>query len=294
MIKVFSTIALVLVFHSLNAQNCYAKFTDYCQEGDTANIRLLLKNWNKTDPEYYTSAFNYFIMIGKKEVISLDDQPNDKGSFVAIDSLNNINKYLNSTILFDVNSSKNAIRVIDNGIKQFPNRLDMRFGKCKFLFMQENFKKFTDVLIETINYSSINGNNWKWTLGKKLPNGKEQFINDVYVYLTDLYNTEDDNLLSNIIKIGEASLALYPDDVKILSITAVASILSKNNNKAIKHLKKALSLNPNDYIVLNNLAESYERIGDKINAVKYYKIILKRGPSKEKIKAKSRISELEK
>jgi pentatricopeptide repeat protein len=46
---------------------------------------------------------------------------------------------------------------------------------------------------------------------------------------------------------------------------------------SLKALKKAEKIDPNDVIVLSNIANTYEKKGDTKKALEYYKLVVKRG-----------------
>ena len=119
-------------------------------------------------------------------------------------------------------------------------------------------------------------------------------LGTLQTYLKELYETEDDNLLPNMIQIGDAVLKYYKNNVEILSTTSVALMLTKNYDKAIDYLKQAEKINPKDYIVLNNIAQGYKLKGDKANAIKYYELTEKYGDEQAKQQARQNIKALQK
>jgi tetratricopeptide (TPR) repeat protein len=133
-----------------------------------------------------------------------------------------------------------------------------------------------------------------WTENKKQEKGQVFLLETIQSYLKELYDTEDDKLLPNMIKIGETTLKYYPNTVEILSTTSVALMLTKQYDKAIQYLKQAEQLNPKDYIVLNNIAQAYKLKGDKINAIKYYDLAAKYGDEQVQRQAKENIEKLKK
>jgi tetratricopeptide (TPR) repeat protein len=287
------TILPILVFGQTN----YEKFKILFKKNDTTKIKSLLTEWessNPNDPELYTSAINYYFSTSTKEIISLDKQKNSKESFQITDSTGEVVGYMNSNLGFNPEKLSKAIKYANTGIEKFPNRLDIRFGKC-YLFQQiADYDNFSKELIKTIDYSQVNKNNWFWTEGKKQDNGENFMLDGIQSYLKQLYDTEDDSLLPVMIKIGEATLRYYHNSVEILSTTAVALMLTKNYDKAIGYLKQAEKLNPKDFIVLNNIAQGYKLKGDKENAIKYYELTEKYGDEQAKLQAKENIRELKK
>jgi tetratricopeptide (TPR) repeat protein len=292
------TLLFLTTFSSLIfGQTNYEKFKKLFKNNDTTKIKELFVEWEKTnanDPELYTSAINYYFSNSKKEVISLDQEQKSKESFQFTDSTGKVAGYINSTLGYKIDKLSKAIKYANTGIDKFPNRLDIRFGKCYLLQQIEDYDNFTKEVIKTVEYSQVNKNNWFWTENKKQNNGETFLLETIQAYLKQLYDTENDNLLPNMIQIGETTLKYYKTNVEILSTTSVALMLTKNFDKAIEYLKQAEKLNPKDYIVLNNIAQGYELKGDKVNAIKYYELTEKYGDEQAKQQAKRNIKDLKK
>jgi tetratricopeptide (TPR) repeat protein len=292
-IILFLTIISNLTF----GQSNYDKFKKLFKENDTLKIKELLLNWEKTDPndaELYTSAFNYYFSNSKQEILSLEKEQSGKESLQLTDSTGNVAGFMNSNLGYNPDKLDKAFLYIDKGIDKFPNRLDIRFGKCYVLGELAEYEKFTQEIINTVEYSKKINNKWLWTENKEKEDAENFMLGTVQAYLKQLYDTEDDNLLLNMIKIGDITLNYYPNNIEILSTAAVANMLTKNYDKAIGYLKQAEKLNPKDFIVLNNIAQGYKLKGDKENAIKYYELTAKYGDEQAKQSSKNEIEKLKK
>lgn len=293
--KIFLFILLTAISNLVSGQTYYEKFKTLFQQNDTIKIASLLTEWEKmspNDPELYTAAINYYFSNSKKEIVSVDKQQKSNESFQLTDSTGQVAGYINSSLDYDTEKLSKAIKYANIGIDKFPNRLDIRFGKCHILQQIEDYDNFTKEIIKTIDYSQVNKNNWLWTENKKQENGESSLLESIQSYLKQLYDTEDDNSLLNMIQIGEATLKIYKSNVEILSTTSVALLLTKNYDKAIEYLKQAENINPKDFIVLNNIAQGYKLKGDKANAIKYYELTEKYGDERAKLQARRNINEL--
>jgi tetratricopeptide (TPR) repeat protein len=294
--KIITLLLLSTISQFVFAQTNYEKFKKLYAKNDTTKINALLVDWEKTnanDPELYTASINYYFDNSKKEIITLGEKQNSKNSYQLTDSSGKVAGYLGSTENYDQEKLKKALKYANTGIEKFPNRLDIRFGKCYLLQQIEDYNNFTKEVIKTVEYSQVNKNNWLWTENKKQENGEVFMLETIQAYLKQLYDTENDDLLPNMLQIGEATLKYY-ENVEILSTTAVALMLTKNYDKAIEYLKKAEKINPKDFIVLNNIANGYRLKGDKENAIKYYMLTEKYGDEDAKLQAKKQIEILKK
>jgi tetratricopeptide (TPR) repeat protein len=70
--------------------------------------------------------------------------------------------------------------------------------------------------------------------------------------------------------------------------------LSGEYDKGLEPLLKAESINPEDYIVLSNIAQGYKLKGDKNKAIEYYKKTIEYGDEQAKAIARQQIEELKK
>ena len=289
-ILIFTTISN-LVFGQTN----YEKFKKLFGEKETVATKALLTEWEKSnpnDPELYTSAFNYYFSNSKQELISLDRVKRSKESIQFTDSSGKVAGYINPNLGYNPIMLDKALYYINKGIDKFPNRLDIRFGKCYVLGQVEEYKDFSNEIIKTIEYSLTIKNDWLWTENKKVKDAEDFMLGSIQDYLKQLYEKGDNSLLDYMKQIGDLTIKYYPNNVEILSTTSVAYMLTNNYDKAIGYLKQAEKINPKDYIVLSNLAQGYKRMGDKANAIKYYEIVAKYGDKDLKQEARTFLKEL--
>lgn len=293
----FSTLILILICQLGFGQNFQSEFQKYLQENDTINQLRVLTEWEKSEPknaELFTSYFNYYVKKSRKEAISIStEQPNGE-SFLLKDSLNNIAGYFGNQVHYDQQEIQKGFEKIDEGIKLYPNRLDMRFGKIYVLGLLENWETFTTEIIKSIKYSSENKNAWTWTNNEKKENGKDFFLTSIQDYQIQLYNTENDDLLVNMREIANEILKYYPNHIESLSNLSITYLLTGEYDKGIDALKKAEKINPKDFIILSNIAQGYKLKGDKEKAIEYYQKTIEYGDEQAKEYSKQQIKELKK
>jgi tetratricopeptide (TPR) repeat protein len=260
--QLISLIVGICFCSTVFAQNFKKEFTNAYSLKDTASQNKILNQWykqNPEDPEYYTSAFNYYLI----KVAQGDP---------------NVQRLL-----------QEGFDVINVGIKKFPDRLDMRFGKAFLIKEIRKYDDFTDEIIEVIEYSQKNNHKWKWT--ENTSKDKSFFVETIQSYIVELYELGDDQA-GRMGRIAEAALKYYPDNVEFLSDLSISYTLKGDLQSALKPLLKAVDLNSKDYIVLNNLGELYTRLQDKANAIKYSELAIKYGNEEVKSTAQKRIDDL--
>lgn len=298
---IFLFFGLTLIANQTFGQTFKEQFHDLFFQKDTSEQqKQLLEKWekaNSNDPELYVAYFNYYVHESKKEAIRIDNNPKGNNVFQLTDpadSDNNPVGYMNFEIIYDQKMLQNGFAYIDKGIKKYPDRLDMRFGKIYILGQIEDYEKFTSEIIKVVNYSSINKNKWTWSDSKPLDDSQKFMLNAVQGYQNVLYDTRDVNSLDNIKRISETVLQYYPDHVESLSNLSVVYMNQKKYDEALKLVLKAEKINPQDYIVLMNIAQAYKLKGDFDNSIKYYKLAIKYGDEDAKKYAQEQIDKLQK
>ncbi len=295
--RILGTLIAILISQIGFSQDFQSEFQKYCQTNDTINQLNVLTEWNSANPkdaELFTSYFNYYFMKSRQEVLTLStDEPNGEG-LVLKDSLNQTAGYLGSQIYYDQTELKKGFDKIDEGIKLYPNRLDMRFGKIYALGQITDWENFTSEIIKTIEYSSKNNNNWTWTNHENYDVEKKEFLLDIQTYQLQLYNTRNDDLLKNMREIANKVLEYYPNHIESLSNLSITYLLIGEYDKGIEPLLRAEKINPKDYIILGNIAQGYKLKGDKKKAIEYYEKTAEFGDERAKEYAKQQLTELKK
>lgn len=295
--KTLSILAFSILVNFCFGQDYKSQFDQLCQDGDTTKQIELLTKWESEDPknpELFTSYFNYYFLKSRQEFVSMStNQP--KGENLQIqDSTGQVVGFLGSETVYNPEILQNGLDKIDQGIKMYPNRLDMRFGKIYALGQVEDWENFTNEIVKTIQYSKKNNNEWTWTFNEKRENGKEFFLGSIQDYQLNLFETENDDLLKYMRAIAEEILKFYPDHIESLSNISITYLLTGEYDKGIEALLKAEKIDPKDGIVLSNIAHGYKLKGDIDNSLKYYEKMLELDDPRAVEFSKQQIEELKK
>src|SRR5690606_13506908 len=148
---------------------------------------------------------------------------------------------------------------------------------------------FTTEIIKTIAYSANNNNDWTWTNHKPYDGGEKEFLLDIQNYQLQLYNTGNDDLLVNMREIANKVLEYYPNHIESLSNLSITYLLTGEYDKGLEPLLRAEKMNPNDFIVLGNIAQAYKLKGDKKKAIEYYEKTVEYGDERAKDYANQQI-----
>lgn len=103
------------------------------------------------------------------------------------DSTGQVAGFLSSKIVYDTEILQQGLDKIDAGIRLYPDRLDMRFGKIYSLGQGERWEPFTEEIIKAIKYSKRNKNKWIWTFNKRKEGGEAFFLGSLQDYQLNLY-----------------------------------------------------------------------------------------------------------
>jgi len=296
----FIIFALIFMFGQAFGQTFKQQFNELFSKKDTLGQKQLLEKWVKTDdndPELYVAYFNYFVNKSRKDIVTLGQNPKGNDFLEVMDKDSSQKEpvaYMYDGVYYDPDILNKGLDFINKGIEKYPNRLDMRFGKIYILGQSGDYENFTTEIIKTIDYSAVNKNQWTWTDSQPLDSPKTFFLSSLQDYQVQLYNTENDELLDNMKRIAEAVLKYYPDNIESLSNLSIAFLFQKEYDKALEPLLKAEKINPQDFIVLNNIAQAYKLKGDTKNAVKYYELTIRYGDEQAKDYAKEQLEVLQK
>ena len=169
----------------------------------------------------------------------------------------------------------------------------MRFGKIFALGQLNDWEAFASTIIQTIEYSVENDNNWIWSNDELYEGGEEAFLAEIIFYQTVLYNTGNDDLLIHMALIGEAILKYYPDNAENQLNLPMIYYSVRAFDRGINLLSEQIKENPDDYLLLGKIAEGYKFKEDYEQAIEYYSKMIELGDERAKEYANQQILFLE-
>ncbi|MEM6347141.1 MAG: tetratricopeptide repeat protein [Bacteroidota bacterium] len=291
----FVFMLLIIAAFTAWAQDFKTDFVKSFNAKDTSAQREILEKWeaeDANDPELYTSYFNYYFGKSKQSMLILENTPQGEKSLGIQDSTGKTVGYINGGTFFDPADFGKAIAIIDTGIKLFPTRLDMRFGKTHVLGQKGDWNAYTAEIVRSIEGHFEDSLVWTWTEGKLVEDRDDFFLSSIQDYQYDLYQTGEDSLLPKMAEIAEKILSYQPDHVESLSNLSITYLLTDQFDKALVPLLQAEEIRPTDAIVLSNIAQAYLLLEDKENAIIYYQKVAEHGDKDLVEFAEARIKEL--
>ncbi|MDA7930489.1 hypothetical protein N9B63_06575, partial [Akkermansiaceae bacterium] len=147
------------------------------------------------------------------------------------------------------------------------------------LSRRENSAKLTEdyvtTLVGLLGHAKKSPRSLKWMNDEKLPKPAEEFLPEsIQPYSVALFKQETpatDKLCSQLL---DAITNTYPDHPYAYNLKAALSDANGKPGEALKMLEIAYTKNPNDSLVLSNLAASYVRQDKKDHAIRAYKKLL--------------------
>lgn len=291
-----------------SGQSLHEQFSNAMSEGDSTEMARCIKMMrqaNDQSAERYVDEFNYYVNaahISHGPIISTE-YPSEEGIssiYTLTDSTGDVSGYMYMVDRYDHTILDSGMTAIKEGIGLYPNRLDMRFGLAHILSELKRWSEYTDVLEQTIDHGKAIKNQWTFPdvddpidtviLYSMLEYERRLF--DDCELIPETY--EDDEYKTGLMRsIAEKMLTLYPDNSVQMNIIAVTYNAMDMHGKAVEWLLKAEKKAPKDIVILSNLMNTYNMMGDKKNEKKYLKKMIKYGNEETKAQAKEWLNELE-
>ncbi len=237
---------------------------DGLRSGDYEDVRVLLEEWEKESPsdlDMMTGWFNYYLRrkAESKNVVGY---------------MKNGQYGIYSQTIYDDKDLKTGISYLDKALKKNPYRMDIHFGKISSLLHAEKYSEASKAITDFLKVYGKNKTEWYWTNNMKFSendwNAEEIVLGSMqdYCSMFDYYADR-----SSAKKALDGILKLFPKNVVFLNYLSYYYSSGKEYDKAIEVLLKAYKIDPNDYIIVGNLALNYENTQNYKEAEKLYTIM---------------------
>lgn len=296
--KRFAVSVIVALFSGITfAQTraeLYNRFDKSISQSDSTAIVSLIEDWEKLypdDAELYSVRANYYFMnaINKVTVMS-DKEPTDgRRTLVFLDSLG-VTRYMYTESHYNTARIGLAEGTLAEGIAKYPDRLDLRLGKVTIHLQAKENALAAREIESALERSVVNKNKWLGTLdGPIKTNGISYLRECVQDYFVDFINADDMTSAESIV---DAAIRLYPKDAVFLADKGTICYYSDDLRGALKWYLASRENAPDDMLVADNIARIYDKLGDKQNAIKYYRIVAKSGDENYAESARARLKNL--
>lgn len=272
--KLYFVISLITIFSmdifAFDKQN---QIISGLQNGQYENVKILLQEWekeNSKDPDLMTGWFNYYLFRKAEEKSVVGYMKNGQYGMY-------------SKTVYDEDDLKTAISYLDKALKTNPYRMDIYFGKINALLSAEKYSDGSKAIVNFLKVYEKNKTEWYWTNNQKFSDNKWNVEDTVlgalqdYCQLFDFYTARDSvkSALDQILK-------AFPKNVIFLNYLSYYYSSAKEYDKAIDVLLSAYKIDPDDYVIVGNLASDYEKSENYKEAEKWYSIMLKMNSAEAK------------
>jgi tetratricopeptide (TPR) repeat protein len=233
-------------------------------------------NKSPTDPEMFIGYFNYYINMARNEQIVLGGKNSPKGDtfFSITDPKTGENiGYMYNEVNYNPEYAEKAMQTINEGISIAPNRLDMHFGKTRFLAELHAYDKQRDYIIKIFDQGNIIQNEWLWSDSKKVEDSENFFINAIHDYISEWFNSDNKTAYESIKTISELLIKYFPQNTIGYNDLGLYYAQKGDLENAKMQFLNAYDVNHMDYIVIGNLAYLYSVQKNKEEAIKYYTLM---------------------
>ena len=289
-----STLVILLsgVTFAQTKAELYDRFDKTVSQRDSAAVAALISDWERLypdDAELYSIRANYYFMNAISEVVVVSAEAPADGRTAMKDS-HGVTMYMYSEPKFDTVKIGLAEGALAEGIAQYPDRLDLRLGKAAIhLRVKENTLAAQEIQ-SALERSVINKNKWTGTLDAPIETDGVSYLRDcVQDYFSELLGVDD---LASAKSMIDAAVHHYPKDAIFLADRAAIGYFSGDLKDALKWYLSSRENAPDDMLVTNNIARVYEELGDKQNAIKYYRIVADSGDKDFAESAKAELKRL--
>lgn len=277
------------------SQDYQEQFLTAFESGNDSTQRVVLDAWKLATPqdaEYFVAEFNYHVNLAYNEVMGILPDPPQGEAFAITDSTGEVVGYMGSYMSWDSVHTDMAVQVIREGIAAHPNRLDMHFGYIHFLGQAKLWEDFAAGIEAVLAQDDANAHGWMWSDNE--PFNEPDFPGFFQDYQVTLFNEQDPSLFPYNIRISNAVLKYYPEDIPSITNLGVIAYYQEDLESATTHFQHALDLDPTDMIVVFNLAYMYETLGEVDKAIATYELALASEDPEASEQAKAIIEELRK
>lgn len=295
--RLLLTLAIVMLSCSAFAQSrteLYDRFHEAISSYNTDGAAEVIAEWEKSypdDAEIFALQANYhFQKVLNEEIVLSDTEPGDGREYLLTKDSLGVQRYLYSEIRIDSTELKAAQAALAEGILNHPDRLDLRLGKITVhLYVAEHDLAVQEVT-SALERSLKNQNRWTNTLDEPIETDGVSYLREcIQDYLEQLIEADD---LASAERMIDDCIKSYSKDAVFLTDKGVLRFYADDLKDALKWFRKARRIAPDDMLITANIANLYEKMGNKKKALKYYGIIAESDDEKFAEIAKSAIQEL--
>lgn len=290
---VIASILLAVAGAVAQENSNYDKFLKLLEQKDTIAMKNLLDGWDNSDPEYYVSAFNFWLLQARDEILIVNaGQPDSDGETVLLyDKDNKQAGYIQNDVSYDEALLNKAVTVLEEGISKYPDRLDMRIGLATTYFNAKKTDKALSVIKGILDRAKENGNVWLWKRNEPLENTPQSMTDSMQGYVNKFITSASPTEVNDLV---EMLVDYDPKNPVFLSNKASLLYNDWKFEEALKLYEEAFTYDPSDMLIAGNIAFGYLDINRFDEAKPYLELVAQNSKDvREKVWAKEMLSSLD-
>ena len=143
-----------------------------------------------------------------------------------------------------------AVMTLHEGIRKFPNRLDLYFGLATTYLYIDQPDWMICIVEEAMKQSKKNKGIWLWTGDEQVPDTIDYMFERVQEDFARFWEAED---LERCERVAQMAVKYYPTRAEYWNNMGAVAMWKNDKKKAMKYFRKALKLNPNDELIKANI-----------------------------------------
>lgn len=143
-----------------------------------------------------------------------------------------------------------AVMTLQEGIRKFPNRLDLYFGLAATYLYIDQPDMMIGIVERAMQQEKKNKGKWLWTNDELTPDTIDYMYERVQEDFARFWEAED---LERSERVAQMAVKYYPKRAEYWNNMGAVTMWKNDKKKAMKYFKKALKLNPNDELIKANI-----------------------------------------
>ena len=166
--------------------------------------------------------------------------------------------------------------------EKFPERLDIHVGRMSLCEFADDVSALERAALDLIAHVQKQNGKLVWIDGAAIEAPLEEKVTDeIHARFRWLFAKEKPEADDAALRIAESALGLYPKSIRFLNIAAVCHAYKKEWQQARDIFLKASEVDPDDLIVLINVALASKNMNDTADAKSRFEAIIKKAPKSE-------------
>ncbi|MDO4991853.1 MAG: hypothetical protein Q4E26_02725 [Prevotellaceae bacterium] len=263
-----SSLLMLFAFSAMADEDYNTRFTTALQDSFPL-AKEILAEWDQKGPkdgDYYAAHFNIHQNQALDRIINVTKYVPlylQEGQYMVMqDSLGNEAGYMyNGITVGNKEQLDSAITWIKKGIETFPQRLDLRLGYSTLYRMLDDAENMYLKMEQTVNWILQNPDvTYTWT-SDAVVDKKEIIDNVMQDYFGNCYYSSEYKSYAE--KFADLGVRFSPNNAIFWNDKAVVRLEANDLQGALELMEKALTMNPDDELIKNNIKYIKETIEEE-------------------------------